>query len=396
VRILIAHNRYQHPGGEDVGVQDEYGNLLNHGHQVQLLEANNDHIHGVVAQSLTALNAIYSPSSKRKVASAIADFKPDLVHVHNYFPVFSPSIYYACQEASVPVVQTLHNYRLICPSGILFRNNQVCEDCLGKTLAWPGVIHGCYHDSRLGTAAVAAMLLVHRTLRTYDRCVQVLIALTEFARRKLLEGGFSSQKLVVKSSFVDIDPGIGQGNGGYFLFLGRLSAEKGIRVLLKAWETLGQRARLKIAGDGPLAGYVRERQAIDSSIEYLGFQSRPEVNRLMQGASALVFPSLWYEGIPRTILESFATGTPVISSNLGSMETVVQHQRTGLHFVPNDSEDLVRQINWALSHQSEWSTIRHLARTEYETKYSAESNYQLLIRIYEDVLENRYSRSVSN
>jgi glycosyltransferase involved in cell wall biosynthesis len=391
LRVIIVHNRYQQPGGEDVGVQDEYGVLASRGHQVRLLEANNDHIKSFWTQAQTALSTVYSPSSKRRMAAVISEFKPDLVHVHNFFPVFSPSIYYACNEAGVPVVQTLHNYRLICPSSILFRDGHVCEDCLSKVFAWPGVLHGCYHDSHLGTAAVAMMSSVHRILHTYERRVQVVIALTEFARRKLVEGGFPAHKLVVKSSFVDVDPGLGQGRGDYVLFVGRLAEEKGVKILMKAWEVLGTRVPLRIAGAGPLEGYVAQQRSVLPGVEYLGYKSRAEVTGLMQDARALIFPSLWYEGIPRTILESFATGTPVIASRIGSMESVVEPRQSGLHFAPGDAADLIRQVEWMLDHPGEWQTIRQRTRAVYEAKYSAERNYQMLMKIYETVLEQRGS-----
>jgi glycosyltransferase involved in cell wall biosynthesis len=387
LRVIIVHNHYQQAGGEDVVVQDEYGVLANHGHQVRLLEASNDHINGFAARAQTALTAVYSPSSNRRMAAVISEFKPDLVHVHNFFPVFSPSIYYACNDAGVPVVQTLHNYRLICPSSILFRDDHICEDCLSKLFAWPGVLHGCYHGSHLGTAAVAMMTSVHRMLRTYERRVQIVIALTEFARRKLIQGGFPADKLVVKPGFVDVDPGQGQGQGDYVLFVGRLSKEKGVEVLLRAWETLGARVPLRIAGEGPLANYVRQQQEAVPGVEYLGYKSRPEITHLMQQARALIFPSLWYEGLPRTILESFATGTPVIASRLGSMESIVEPLKSGLHFAPGDAADLVRQVDWMLDHPREWQVLRQRTRDVYEAKYSAERNYGMLMEIYERVLK---------
>lgn len=395
MRVVIVHNHYQQAGGEDVAIQDDYGVLARHGHQVQLLEASNDHIRNLAEKARTALTAVYSPSSKRRMAAVLSEFKPDLVHVHNFFPVFSPSIYYACNEASVPVVQTLHNYRLICPSSILFRDGHVCEDCLSKVFAWPGVLHGCYRGSPLGTAAVAMMASVHRILRTYEDRVQVVIALTEFARQKLIQGGFPAQKLVVKPGFVDVDPGQGRGQGDYVLFVGRLSREKGVEVLLKAWETLGARCPLRIAGEGPLSDYVRRQQAALPGVEYLGYPTRAQVIDLMQQARALIFPSLWYEGLPRTILESFAAGTPVIASRLGSMESLVEPMQSGLHFAPGDAVDLVRQVDWMIDHPREWQLLRQHTRAVYEAKYSAEQNYAMLMEIYQSVLKRPRTASLA-
>jgi glycosyltransferase involved in cell wall biosynthesis len=386
LRIIIVHNRYQQPGGEDVGVQDEYGVLSSHGHTVRLLQADNDHIKSVAAQVQTAFGAVYSPSSKKRMAAAVSEFKPDVVHVHNFFPVFSPSIYFACNEAAVPVVQTLHNYRLICPSGILFRDGHVCEDCVSKPFAWPGAIHGCYRNSRVGTAAVATMASVHRVLHTYERKVQKLIALTEFSRRKFIEGGLPAQNLVVKPPFIDHDFGVGSGDGGYVLFVGRLSKEKGIETMLNAWKSLGGRVPLRLAGGGPLKDYVVERAAMMPGVEYLGFQSREQINQLMQNASALIFPSEWYEGVPRTILESFAAGTPVIASGIGNMASLVEHQRTGVHFEPGNAADIVTKVRWMLDHPREWESMRRSARKEYEGKYTAERNYELLMKIYDGAM----------
>jgi glycosyltransferase involved in cell wall biosynthesis len=393
VRVLIVHNHYKQPGGEDVGVQDESSLLTSHGHQVQLLEASNDHIVGLPVQIRTAVNAVYSLPAKRRMTLALSKFQPNIVHVHNFFPVFSPSIYYACDEANVPVVQTLHNYRLLCPCGTFFRDDHVCEDCMTKTVAWPGVLHGCYRGSRIGTAAVATMTFVHRVLRTFERRVQTLIVLTEFARQKFIEGGLPEDKLVVKAPFVDVDPGIGRGHGNYVLFVGRLTKEKGIVTLLRAWEVLGTRIRLRIAGDGPLKDYVQTCESACHGVEFLGYRSRSEINRLMREARALVFPSLWYEGVPRTILESFATATPVITSKIGSIGGIVAHGRTGLHFVPGDVASLTQQIEWMLDHPCEWDAMRQYARAEYEANYTAEPNYQALMRIYEGVLTRRFVKS---
>jgi glycosyltransferase involved in cell wall biosynthesis len=386
LRVIVVHNHYQQPGGEDVAVQDDYGVLVSRGHQVRLLEATNDHINNFGARVQTALTTVYSPASRRRMAAAILEFKPDLVHVHNFFPVFSPSIDYACNDAGVPVLQTLHNYRLICPNSLLFRDSHVCEDCLSKVFAWPGVLHGCYQGSHLGTAAVAAMASVHRILRTYERRVQAIIVLTEFARHKLVQGGLPAHKLIVKPNFVDVDPGQGAGLGDYVLFAGRLSQQKGVEVLLKAWEVLGARVRLRIAGDGPLIDYVRQRQGGAGGVEYLGYKSRPEITKLMQEARALIFPSLSYEALPRTILESFAAGTPVIASRLGSMESLVEPMQSGLHFAPGDVSDLVRQVNWMLDHPQEWQGLRQRTRAVYEARYSAERNYEMLMQIYETAL----------
>lgn len=357
------------------------------GHTVDLLENNNDDIVNSWEKTKAAVNSIYSFSSKQRVYKEITRSQPDVVHIHNFFPRFSPSIYYACQEAKVPVVQTLHNYRLFCSNGYLFREGKVCEDCLGKLFPLPGVVHGCYRDSKIGSATVATMLFVHRVLQTFQEQVDVFIALTEFAKQKYIEGGLPADKIVVKPNFVSPIPTVGKGQGNFVLFVGRLSEEKGLRTLLKAWQNIGMRMPLKIVGDGFLHEYVKAEQINIPGVEYLGFKPIEEVYDLMGEASALIFPSQWYEGLPRNIIESFAKGTPVIASKLGAMATLIEHQRTGLHFEPGSSEGLVQQVEWMLSHPAQWKVMRQQVRTEFETKYTVEKNYELLMSIYRLAIE---------
>jgi glycosyltransferase involved in cell wall biosynthesis len=386
LRILILHNRYQRPGGEDIGSRDESVLLGKYGHDVKFVEVNNDHIHGFGPTLRAALTAPYSRSSREAVSRLLSEFGPDLVHIHNFFPTLTPSAYFACNARNVPVVQTLHNYRLLCPAATFFRGGKVCESCLGRTFAWPGVFHGCYRDSRLGTAAVANIAFVHHVLGTFRHRVAMMVFLSEFSRQKFLAAGYPPEKLVVKPCFVDADPGVGVGDGGYVLFVGRLSEEKGVPTLLKAWEVIGDRIPLFIAGEGPLEPAVRQAAERNRALKYLGFQARDNLNELMRSAQALVFPSTWFEGMPRTIIESFACGTPVIASRIGSMAALIDHGRTGLHFVPGDANDLVRQLNWMRSQPQEWKKLRHAARMEYEAKYTPELNYTYLMQIYEKVL----------
>lgn len=394
MRILILHNRYQQPGGEDIGVHDEYTLLKKYGHDVELVEENNDHIHGLIPKLQTALTAPYSWSARRKVSLLLSKFRADVVHVHNFFPALTPSVYFACNAMNIPVVQTLHNYRLLCPKATLFREGKVCESCLGRVVAWPGLLHGCYRDSHIGTAAVASISFLHRMLGTFEHRVALMIVLSEFSREKFISAGFSPQKLVVKPCFVDSDPGVGSGDGGYVLFVGRLTEEKGIRVLLNAWQSLGARIPLYIAGHGPLENEVRKTVERTVGVEYLGFQDRHSLNALMQSAQALMFPSTWFEGLPRTIVEAFACGTPVIASRLGTMSSIIEHGRTGLHFEPGNVDDLIRTVTWMCSHGREWSDFRRFARVEYEAHYTAERNYTSLINIYEMALDLIHAGSV--
>nr|WP_259331163.1 glycosyltransferase family 4 protein [Thermus thermophilus] len=333
------------------------------------------------------LVTLWNQGAYRRVREAIRQHRPDLVHVHNTFPLASPAVIHAAKAEGVPVVMTLRNYRLLCVNALFFREGRVCEDCLGR-LPWRGVVHGCYRDSRLASLGVASMLALHRALRTWN-LVDRFIALTEFARQKFVEGGLPAEKIVVKPNFVHPDPGPGEGRGGYALFVGRLSPEKGVRTLLRAWALLGGRVPLKVVGDGPLADEVREAARRLPGVEWLGRKSPKEVYALMGEAAFLVFPSEWYETFGRVAIEAFAKGTPVVASRIGAVGEVTEDGRTGLHFRPGDPEDLAAKVEWLLAHPEELARMRKEARAEYETKYTAERNYEQLMAIYQGVCRIR-------
>jgi glycosyltransferase involved in cell wall biosynthesis len=387
MRILLVHNRYQISGGEDTVFAIERAMLEAKGHEISTLEPNNQEITGWSRRLKTGLQAVYSRSAKQRMSAEISKFRPDIVHVHNFFPLLSPSIFSACCEAHVPVVQTLHNYRLLCPNALFFRDGHVCEDCLGKVAPWPGVLHACYRGSRLATTPVAAMLTIHRALKTWIDDVDVYIALTEFSRSKFVEGGLPREKILVKPNFVHPVPATGKGEGGFALFVGRICAEKGVTALLSAWEKLGDRMPLTIAGDGPTADEVEAATRRSRGIKWLGRVSHNRVRELMQEAAALIFPSVCYETFGMSIIEAFAAGTPVIASNLGAMSSLVAHGRTGLHFRAGDPVDLAVQVEWMSTHPHEWRQMRQNARAEFEAKYTVEKNYETLIHIYETAIE---------
>jgi glycosyltransferase involved in cell wall biosynthesis len=353
------------------------------GHEVALLQADNHNITNFYSQTITALATVYSFSAKKQVQAKIAKFQPDVVHVHNFFPLWSPAVYDACRDARVPVLQTLHNYRLFCASAFFFRDGTVCEDCLGKFFPWPGVVHSCYRGSKLGSAVLATMQAVHRLRGTWNERVNLYIALTEFARNKFIEAGLPADKIVVKPNFLFPDPGLQEINADYALFVGRLSPEKGISTLLAAWQTLGQHITLKIVGDGPLADQVAVAESEIPGVEWLGRLPQEQVQKLMQNAKMLVFPSVWYEGFPMVIVEAYAVGLPVVASNLGSLSSVVDCDRTGLHFRPGEPDDLAAKVEWAIAHPRELAQMRREARAEFEAKYTAEANYRRLMEIYE-------------
>ncbi len=381
----MVHNRYLIRGGEDESAAAEQELLRQNGHEVDLYEEHNERV-GELGRLRTALRTVWSTESHRELGARLRQRRYDLVHVHNFFPLISPSIYYAARAEGVPVVQSLRNYRLLCPNGELFRAGRPCEDCLGRVAPWPGIVHACYRDSRAASAAVAAMIAVHKYLRTWQRAVTLYIAVTAFARDKLIAGGLPADKIVVKPNFVEGAPAAGTGAGGYALFVGRLSSEKGLATVLTAWQRLGAAIPLKIVGDGPLADHVEATAAGELGVECLGRRPLPEVYELMRDARLLVFPSEWYEPFGRVAIEAFACGTPVIASAMGGMAELIDDGRTGHLFRPGDADDLARVVERALGRPEELARMRRQARAEFEAKYTPGRNYRQLMTIYRQAL----------
>lgn len=386
MKILAVHNRYRWPGGEGMVFDAEAALLHQQGHEVVKYLEDNQRIDRMSC-FVVAANTIWSHLSRQRLLQVLRKKRPDIAHFHNTFLLVSPAAYYACCQDSVPVVQTLHNYRLLCSAANFYRDEHVCEECLGKSFPWPGIFHACYHQSPAQTSVVFAMLTVHRCLRTWQKNVDVYIALTNFAREKFIEGGFPAEKVVVKPNFIYPDPGLREGGGNYALFVGRLSPEKGIRTLLRAWQLI-EKVPLKIIGEGPLMDELKEFARLKKikKVELLGWAAHEEVLDLMKGAQTLVFPSEWYEGFPMTIIEAFACGVPVLASRLGGMAEIVENERTGLHFMAGDWKDLAAKVDWAWDHPKKMQEMGREARREYEIKYTAEQNYQILRNIYNRVL----------
>ena len=382
MNILMLHNSYQFRGGEDESFESEVRMLSDAGHFVDTIHLNNDNVEEI-GRFQVALQSIWSKPSYDLVDRKLRERPFDVLHVQNFFPRISPSVYSAAKKHGVPVVQTLRNYRLLCPSTILYRDGHICEECLHKTIKYPGVIHGCYRDSILSSAAVATMTAFHAMKGTWRNAVDLYLCLTEFSRQKFIEAGFAPEKIVVKSNFVYPDPGPGEGNGGYLLFAGRLQPHKGVETLLAAWSRLKIPGALKIVGDGPLAEQVQEFAARNSSVEWLGQKNSTEVMELMGSALALVFPSEWYEPFGRVAIESFAKGTPVITSRLAGMAEIVSEHHTGLLFHPGDPDDLARKLEWAIRNPDALRAMRPAARRAYEEKYTVDENCGELVRAYQ-------------
>jgi glycosyltransferase involved in cell wall biosynthesis len=383
MNIVVAHNFYQQSGGEDQVFADEAALLESHGHNVKRYTVHNAEVNHL-SQLTLARRTIWNRSSHAEIHDLVKREEAEIVHFHNTFPLLSPSVYAAARSAGAAVVQTLHNYRLICPTAICYRDGHICEDCVNRAIPWPAIIHRCYRGDRNASLVTATMLAVHHFRGTYRNDVDAYVALTDFARDKFVEAGLPAEKIIVKPNFVGPDPGPGEGRGNFCLFVGRLTESKGISVLLKAWKQLPGDIRLKIAGDGELANLAREAAATDPRIEFIGRLPPDQIYELMGQATALIFPSVWYEGLPKTILESFARGTPVIASNLGSMSSLIVPGRTGDHFTAGSPADLAGAISRRFADGS-LPAMRAGAREEFESRYTAEANYRMLMDVYESV-----------
>ncbi|HXJ42841.1 MAG TPA: glycosyltransferase family 4 protein [Bryobacteraceae bacterium] len=382
MRILMAHNFYRQPGGEDQVFAAESRVLEEQGHTVIRMVRDYSQLEQM-GRTAVARASVWNGSVYRELRQTIRNEHIQLAHFHNTFPLISPSAYYAARAEGVPVIQSLHNYRLLCPGALFYREGRVCEDCLGRAVPWPGVLHSCYRGSTLQTGALAGMLGVHRLARTWSGAVDIYIALTEFARNKFVAGGLPNRKILVKPNFMNFDPGPGSGDGGFALFVGRLTQDKGIQVLIDAWRQVNPAIPLKLAGEGPMFHSLCEQVRGISNIDVLGARSREEVLSLMKAANVLVVPSQWYEGFPMTIVEAYACGLPVIASDLGSLSSVVSHGVNGILFRPGAAGALAAGVNRLFANQEELRFMRDKARATFEHSYSPERGYSALMSVYE-------------
>ena len=386
MKILLVHNIYQQSGGEDTVLGLEKEMLLDQGNDIFEYTVDNHTITGIKDKLVTALSVNYSYSAKKNLIKTLLEVRPDVVHVHNFFPLLTPSIYDACIERKVPVVQTLHNYRMMCPGALLMRGGHICEDCIEGS-PYQAVIHGCYRESRVASFVLARMVQYHRRHRTWQNKVNRFIALTDFAKNKFIQAGFPENKIIVKPNFTIADEcSVKQSKNNMCcaLFVGRISREKGIGTLLKAWKNIS--LHLSIIGDGPLLDEVRMSD-IDS-IDALGLISSNKVHIKMLQASFLVMPSEWYEGFPMVLVEAYSCGLPVIASRLGGMAEIVEDGVTGLHFEAGNAYDLAEKVRWMASHPDECKKMGENARKMYEKKYTAEINYKMLMQIYQDAIQD--------
>lgn len=377
-RVLIIHNGYQQRGGEDSVVDVEIELLRSRGHTVETYLKHNDDIAQMSKIEIVATTH-WSTRTTAEITRFMDEFRPDVIHVHNTFPLISPSLYWAAAKCAVPVIQTLHNFRMHCPQAMYLRDAKVCEDCMGK-IPWRSVLHGCYRGSRVQSAVLTSMITLHRAFGTWNNKVTRYIALNEFCRNKFIEGGLPPERVVIKPNFVDFPAPEACTRRG-FLFVGRLSTEKGIDVLVRAFAALDG-ATLRVAGTGPEAHLL----AGVPGLTPLGGLSGDNIRLEMAGASALILPSIWYENFPRTLVEAFGCGLPVIASRIGALAELVTDGVTGLLFEPGNAQDLAQKMRWAQEHPDEMATMGRNARSQYEAEFTAERNYQQLMAIYQDAI----------
>jgi glycosyltransferase involved in cell wall biosynthesis len=385
MRILLAHNFYRSsaPSGEDEVVRSEQRLLLENGFEVIPFTRNNDDLETGIAGAIAAsLSNAWSFGTVSQLRRLIAEQRPDIAHFHNTFPQISPAAYVACREAGVPVVQTLHNYRMFCANGLLNLDGEPCERCLGRAPI-PALVHGCYRDSRVATAGMVLGTALHRARRTYQTLVDRFIALTQFAARRFVAHGLPPELITVRGNCLAADPGAGEGTGGYALYVGRLSAEKGVSTLIRAWRKLGG-IPLRIAGDGELRASL-EKDSSGLPIEFLGRVPVTRVFELMKGAAMLVIPSEWYEGFPRVVVEAFATGTPVVAADIGGLRELITEGVDGVKFKSGSADDLAASVSRLWQTSALRAKQRHANRARFEREYSPQAGLASLREIYHEV-----------
>jgi glycosyltransferase involved in cell wall biosynthesis len=391
--VLLGHCAYRQRGGEDVAFAAEASALRALGCRVTCYTRSNEEIseRGLARGARVAVRTVWARDSFRAV-TRLAHAEPFAVaHFHNTFPLLSPSVYHACRQAGVAVVQTLHNYRLVCLNATLVRAGRPCELCVGRATPWPGVVYRCYRQSRRASLAVAAMLVAHRLRGTWRSAVDAYVALSEFSRDVLTRGGLPRERIEVLPNAVAPDPGPGDGSGGYALFVGRLAPEKGIAVLLDAWRCEPRLPELRILGDGPLAAAVAAAASRDPRISWPGAVAPPEVAAAMQQAALLVAPSLCYENCPLSVVEALAAGVPIVASELGALGQLVAGAGAGVLYPPGDPTALANAVVALAGSPDRRAEHSRAARRAYLARHSPDAHLQGLLRIF-DLARSRTPR----
>lgn len=393
-RIVQVHTRYREAGGEDAVVDAERQLLESAGIAVEQVLFDNAELREAVSpvrDLRLALDAVWSRSAERRVHRALRDSGAQVMHVHNTFAAASPSVFRAAFGLGIPVVQTLHNYRYVCPAATAFRDGRPCTDCVGRRVPWPGVLHACVRGSRRQSLVAAATSTFHRARGTYMKEVDRYLVLTNFQRQLLLDGGLPDAKVRVVPNFLGKDPGAGDGQREGVLFVGRLSVEKGIAPLIEAAKKIP--GDITIVGGGPMRSLV-EHAAGDGVVTYRGPLPKKGVWDALRRAVAVVCPSICFEGMPMVMLEAFATGTPLIASRIGSLAELVEDGVTGLLVDAGDPAQLAARMQWAVNHPGEMRAMGTNARSRYEARYRGSTHLAALMDVYESITHE--ARSVEH
>lgn len=380
IRVLTFHNTYRVPGGEDRVFEDEAALLESRGHAVLRVQTGNAELSRGGVHNAAA--AFWNHGVYRRLKDAAGSFRPDIVHIHNDFPLASPAVFHAARTAGAAVVHTLHNFRALCVNGLMHRAGSPCSDCMDQRSLAPALRHGCYRSSRCATAVAAARQVAHKRLATWDRNVDQMIAPSRFVLDKHLASGVSPDRIALKPHFVPGDPRPGDGAGGNALFVGRLMADKGLQTLLDAWRQHDGGQTLKIVGAGPMQVQVQQAAAADPRIKFVGPCPPDQVGRHMADASCLIAPSLVFESFGRVVIEAFAHGTPAIVTGHGALAELIEEGKTGWRVTPDDAPGLSQAIGRALADRPAAQAMRRRCRAVYEQRYTAQANYEQLTAVY--------------
>ncbi len=388
MRVLLVHNYYKLSGGEDKVFEEEKQLLLEYGHEVEcFVKHNEEQIRGILSKLKLLFTTHKNASVEREFQALISRWQPDVVHVHNFFPLISPSIFYACHHQNIPVVMTLHNYRLIYPNGLMYHNGKVDLRTFPGS-AYKVVFDRVYRNSFLQTLVVSHLIEFHKKRQTWNKYVDKFICLTEFSKNLFEKWGIHADRLVVKPNTVKPVESQNRPIQNQFLFVGRLSEEKGVKQLIEAWVNQKIPHRLLMIGEGPLKLTLEKIADGHSNIEFLGKRNQKEVLSCMSESTALVFPSLWYEGLPMTIIESFSVGLPVLSTSHGNQGSIVRDGITGMLFSVEGFTDLGEKVNLISADKVLRKSLGDNARAEFSSKYDQRLNHDYLMSIYREVQKN--------
>jgi glycosyltransferase involved in cell wall biosynthesis len=393
VRILKVHTRYRERGGEDNTVRGDTEHLRAAGHEVLEYSVSNPEATLPTLRALAA--APWNPSAAREIRGVVRQFGPDIAHVHNTWFRLSPAAFNAIDDLGVPVVMSIHNYRLVCVNALLLRDGRICEDCVGHG-PWRGVWHRCYRGSFALSAVAASTIAVGRARHSWDRVVERFIAPSTIVAEKLIAGGLPAEKFVVQPHGI-ADPGqrpVPPSESKTVLFVGRLAQEKGVDRLVDAWERAEiSSLELVIVGEGPLRQPLESRRV--RGVRFLGWRDPADVMGVMLRARALVFPSIWYEGFGRTIVEALGSGLPVMSPLIGAAGEIVSLLGERWVISPGSTTHAWAAGLMRLLDDDAIDEAGCRARELYEAEYTLELSTARLVDIYESVLGARRARTAS-